>query len=220
MAGARGLHGVESRPALRSRASALARPGPFHPVVRACLDVAVLDAASGRGQAARRARASRRANLAVPWIRSNYSANCTAAARAIPSMAWTTGVETTTGPLGQGIANSVGFAIAQRWLAGHFAAGLRSVRLSHLRPLQRRRHDGGDQLRAGLDRRAFKAVELVLDLRRQSNHDRRGHVARLQRRRRPAVRGLRRGHPRCRRQRPGRLDRGLWKFSEPPMRPR
>ncbi len=37
-----------------------------------------------------------------------------------PEYRWTSGVETTTGPLGQGAANSVGMAIGGRWLAQYF----------------------------------------------------------------------------------------------------
>jgi len=37
-----------------------------------------------------------------------------------PEYRLTTGVETTTGPLGQGVANSVGVAMARWWLAAHF----------------------------------------------------------------------------------------------------
>jgi transketolase len=37
-----------------------------------------------------------------------------------PEYRLTSGVETTTGPLGQGVANSVGMAIAERWMESHF----------------------------------------------------------------------------------------------------
>ena len=37
-----------------------------------------------------------------------------------PEYRWVTGVETTTGPLGQGVATSVGMAIAQKWLASRY----------------------------------------------------------------------------------------------------
>jgi len=37
-----------------------------------------------------------------------------------PEYHWTSGVESTTGPLGQGIATSVGMAIAQKWLAARY----------------------------------------------------------------------------------------------------
>jgi transketolase len=37
-----------------------------------------------------------------------------------PEYRWTSGVETTTGPLGQGISNSVGMAIAGRWMASRY----------------------------------------------------------------------------------------------------
>jgi transketolase len=37
-----------------------------------------------------------------------------------PEYRWTSGVETTTGPLGQGLANSAGMALAGRWMAAHF----------------------------------------------------------------------------------------------------
>ncbi|TAL12848.1 MAG: transketolase [Nitrospirae bacterium] len=37
-----------------------------------------------------------------------------------PEYRWTSGIETTTGPLGQGVATSVGMAIASRWTAAYF----------------------------------------------------------------------------------------------------
>src|SRR5215216_2607117 len=37
-----------------------------------------------------------------------------------PEYRWTSGIETTTGPLGQGIATSVGIAIGGKWMAAHY----------------------------------------------------------------------------------------------------
>jgi len=37
-----------------------------------------------------------------------------------PEYHWVSGVETTTGPLGQGVATSVGMALAQKWLANNY----------------------------------------------------------------------------------------------------
>ena len=37
-----------------------------------------------------------------------------------PEYRWTSGVESTTGPLGQGIATTVGLALAAKWMGGHF----------------------------------------------------------------------------------------------------
>ncbi|MCH9626508.1 MAG: Transketolase [Chlamydiales bacterium] len=37
-----------------------------------------------------------------------------------PEYRWTSGIETTTGPLGQGVSNSAGMAIASRWMSSYF----------------------------------------------------------------------------------------------------
>ena len=126
-----------------------------------------------------------------------------------PEYHWTSGVETTTGPLGQGIATSVGMAIAANWLARHFnRPDFHVVRLRRLRAVRRRLHDGGRRQRGGFAGRPFGARQSVLDLRQQPHHDRRQHRARLQRGCRRAVSrlwlacpaGQRRQRPRaCRR---------------------
>ena len=59
-------------------------------------------------------------NCLSPSTKSSVFASSTASAPGHPEYRLTTGVETTTGPLGQGLANSVGMAVAGLWLAAHY----------------------------------------------------------------------------------------------------
>ena len=154
-------------PALPRRAApqpgrpALARPRPVRPLGRPRLHPPVRGAPPVRLRPHARRPAS--------------SSGSGARARpAIPSAGTRPGIETTTGPLGQGFANGVGMAIAQRFLADRYNRPHHAIVDSlDLRDLLRRRPDGGRQPGGGLDRRPPRPRPARLRLRRQPHHDRR-----------------------------------------------
>ena len=78
-----------------------------------------------------------------------------------PEYRLTSGVETTTGPLGQGVATSVGMAIGSKWLAARLQhARVHALRFRRVRPLRRRRHDGRHLVRGRQPRGHLKLSNL------------------------------------------------------------
>ena len=86
------------------------------------------------------------------WRRSSVSASCIQDRRATRKPAETPGVETTTGPLGQGLANAVGFALAEKVLAAQFNRPGHTIVDHHTYVFLRRRLPDGRHLARGLPR--------------------------------------------------------------------
>ena len=209
--GAGGVLPLAIHPPLRPARPDLAQPRPLRALRRPCLDALVFalapDRRQGGEQGIRAAGRGRRCRSR----RSRSSASGTAGARGTPSIAGPRGSRRRPARSARGRRTRVGMAAAERWMAARFnKPGLREAdRLQRLRPLRRRRHDGGDHLRGRLARRALEALEPLLDLRQQPHHHRGEHGAGVQRGRGDAVPRLRlERHPRRRRQRPGYCSTG------------
>ena len=96
----------------------MAKPRPIRPLERARLDAAVQSALSLRCQGNGPSEEVGRLAVTLDDIKSFRQAGSRCTGH--PEYGWTSGVETTTGPLGQGVATSVGMAIAGRWLAATY----------------------------------------------------------------------------------------------------
>ena len=100
-----------------------------------------------------------------------------------PEAGHTAGIDVTTGPLGQGVGDAVGMAIAERWLRTTFGSEVCDHRTYVI--AGRRLLHGGDLARGGVAGRAPRPRPPARLLRRQPHHHRRADRAGL-RRQRPA----------------------------------
>ena len=157
----------------------LARPRPLRPLLRPRVDAPLLDALPDR------LRAHARRPQELPPARQPDR-------RATPSTGTPPGIETTTGPLGQGISMRVGMALAERMLAARFNRDGHELVDHHTFTIA---SDGdmeeGISAEAALAGRPPRPRPPDRLLRRQPHLDRGRHRARLLRGRRRALRGLR-----------------------------
>ena len=112
------LYPLAALPTLRSDQSALAKPGSLRALERPRFDAAIRHTASCRRHFDRARKRTAAAAVSLDDIKRFRQLDSPCPGH--PEYGLTAGVETTTGPLGQGCGNSVGMALAARWLGRHF----------------------------------------------------------------------------------------------------
>ncbi len=125
-----------------------------------------------------------------------------------PEYHWVSGVETTTGPLGQGVATSVGMAIAQKWLANRYNRPGFEIFDYNIYAVC-----GDGCMMEGIASEAASLAghlglgQPLLDLRQQPHHHRGEHAHHVHRGRRGPISGLRMERPAGRRRQRHRSHR-------------
>ena len=200
------LHALAALPAVRPGRADLAQPGPFRAVRGPRVHPALVAPAPHRRPGGRSRLRGAGSGLPVTLDDLETFRQLDSHCPGHPEYRWTSGVEATTGPLGQGVADSVGMAIARDWLGRRYNRDDLTLFDFDVYALA-----GDGCMMEGISSEAASlaghlgSVQPVLDLRLEPGHHRGAHRHRVHRGRRGALRRLRleRDHGGGR-QRPGR----------------